>query len=191
MRIVLATVGALAFAAPAAADLAKGVTAYRQGDYASAMQQVLPLAERDDAEAQYYAGAMYEAGLGVEQSYDKAVGWYRRAAEQGLVMAQYHLGVLFETGEGIGRDYERAIEWYLGAAVQGYGPAQSNLASLYMRGGWGLESNPLLAHVWYNLAEDQDFPGAKRKRMFAEQFLSSEQIPDAERLAQDHKRAMR
>ena len=44
------------------------MAAYRQGDYASAMQEVLPLAERDDAEAQYYAGAMYEAGLGVEQS---------------------------------------------------------------------------------------------------------------------------
>ena len=44
MRIVLATVGALAFAAPAAADLSSGVAAYRQGDYASAMQEVLPLA---------------------------------------------------------------------------------------------------------------------------------------------------
>ena len=191
MRIVLATVGALAFAAPAAADLSSGVAAYRQGDYASAMQEVLPLAERDDAEAQYYAGAMYEAGLGVEQSYDKAVKWYRRAAEQGLVMAQHHLGVLFETGEGVGKNHARAIEWYLRAAEQGYGPAQSNLASLYMRGGWGVESNPLLAHVWYNLAEEQDFPGAKRKRMFAERFLSREQISEAEKLAQDRKRAMR
>ncbi len=106
-------------------------------------------------------------------------------------MAQHHLGVLFETGEGVGKDHARAIEWYLRAAEQGYGPAQSNLASLYMRGGWGVESNPFLARVWYNLAEEQDFPGAKRKRMFAEQFLSSEQISEAERLAQDHKRAMR
>ncbi len=35
------------------------------------------------------------------------------------------------------------------------------------------------------------FAAAKRKRMFAERFLSREQISEAERLAQDLKRAMR
>ena len=190
-RIVSPIVGFLVRAAPAAADLSSGIAAYRLGDYATAAQEILPLAERGGATAQYYAGALYEAGLGIEQSYDQAVKWYRKAAAQGSVKAQFHLGLLHEIGEGVGKDHARAVEWYLRAAEQGYAPAQSNLGSLYLRGGWGIESNPFQAHVWLGLAEAQSFPGAKRKRMYAERFLTREQISDAEDVARDRKRTER
>ena len=190
-HFVVAAVAALALVSASAADVASGVAAYRQGDYARAMREVLPAAERGDATAQYYAGAMYEGGLGVEQSYLEALKWYRVAAEQGLVMAQYHLGVLYEIGQGIAKNHATAIEWYQGAALQGYGPAQNNLGSLYLRGGWGIETSPVEAHAWFSLAEDQNFPGAKEMRMNAERLLSRDEISEADRLAREREGAMR
>ncbi len=56
----------LASAAPAFENLESGVTAFRSGDYATAIEELAPLAEADDAEAQYYVGAMYESGLGTD-----------------------------------------------------------------------------------------------------------------------------
>ncbi len=188
--LVVAAVAILALVGASAADVASGVAAYRHGDYETAMREVLPAAERGDATAQYYTGALYEGGLGIEQSYIEALKWYRAAAEQGLVMAQYHLGVLHEIGQGIARNHATAIEWYLRAAQQGYGPAQNNLGSLYLRGGRNIERSPVEAHVWFSLAEDQNFPGAKEMRMNAEMLLSREEISEAERLAREREHAM-
>uniref|UniRef100_A0A914X9M4 Uncharacterized protein n=1 Tax=Plectus sambesii TaxID=2011161 RepID=A0A914X9M4_9BILA len=39
-------------------------------------------AKKGNADAQFHLGSMYEHGQGVNQSYEKAVKWYRKAAEQ-------------------------------------------------------------------------------------------------------------
>lgn len=44
-----------------------------------------------NATAQYNLGYCYYEGHGVEQSYDEAVKWYRKAAEQGNATAQHNL----------------------------------------------------------------------------------------------------
>ncbi len=188
---VLAAALWIALGAPAAADLGTGRAAYRQGDYARAITELLPLAEQGDREAQYYVGAMYEAGLGMAQTYGEATKWYRKAAELGSATAQYHLGVLYEIGEGVGRDHARAAEWYRLAAERGYAPAQSNLGSLYLRGWSNIEANPVEAHLWFSLAEEQDFPGAKKNRMNAARFLSRDGLDQAERLAREWRPATR
>lgn len=41
------------------------------------------VAEQGYAYAQYNLGIMYQYGQGVEQSNEKAVEWYRKAADQG------------------------------------------------------------------------------------------------------------
>lgn len=40
-------------------------------------------AEEGDPSAQFFLGAAFENGYGVERDFEKAVGWYRKAAEQG------------------------------------------------------------------------------------------------------------
>ena len=40
------------------------------------------------ADAQYELGTCYEFGKGVEQSYEQAIRWYRKAAEQGHANAK-------------------------------------------------------------------------------------------------------
>ena len=63
-------------------DFQKGLDAARNGDYATALRELRPLAEQGHAIAQYNLGVMYEFGHGVAQDYAEAVKWWRLAAEQ-------------------------------------------------------------------------------------------------------------
>jgi len=55
---------------------------------------------------------MYESGRGVEQKYDEAVAWFRKAAEKGHPMAQANLGVMYELGHGVPQDLVKAHMWF-------------------------------------------------------------------------------
>ena len=70
---------------------------------------------------------MYYFGTGVEQSYEKAVEWYLKAAEQGLAMAQYNLGEMYALGDGVEQSNEKAREWLQKAADQGFDCAMFGL----------------------------------------------------------------
>jgi hypothetical protein len=73
------------------ADFQKGWTAYQSGDYATALREWKPLAERGDAVAQSRLGEMYRKGNGVPQDDKTAVKWWRLAAEQGYARARDNL----------------------------------------------------------------------------------------------------
>lgn len=173
-----------ALATPAWAGANQGVTAYERGDYAAAMRILQPLAEANDAHAQYHLGAMYEGGLGVEQDYGRALEWYRRAAQQGLVRSQHHLGLLYEIGEGVARDYAEAAEWHRRAAEQGYAPAQSSLARLYLDG-LGTKPDLVLAHVWSSLAVLRGIQSAERHRVKASIQMTRSELDKATALAKE------
>lgn len=85
MRLLMLIVALIVSgAAPAVAGpFEDGITAYKEGDYATARRLLRPLAEQGDARAQFSIGAMYTLGQGVPQDYAAAVSWYRKAAEQG------------------------------------------------------------------------------------------------------------
>ncbi|MHA1573776.1 MAG: tetratricopeptide repeat protein [Alphaproteobacteria bacterium] len=109
---------------PAAAQsLERAEAAYFRGDYADAMQMMLPLAEQGDRHAQYLIGFMYERGQGVSKDPLKAADWYGRAAERGNAFAQNNLGVLYKHGRGVSQDYVQAYKWFNLAAVS-YLPAE-------------------------------------------------------------------
>ena len=55
--------------------------AHNRGDYATALSLLRPLADQGNAQAQFYLGVMYKAGLGVVQDYKEAVRLYRLAAD--------------------------------------------------------------------------------------------------------------
>ena len=102
------------------ADFNDGVVALMMGDYEKAVQILMPLAETaDHAYAQYFVGRMYAGGQGLEQDYDAAAKWYRKAAEKGVGEAQYRLGKLYQQGRGVPKDIEYAYGWYSVAAHLG------------------------------------------------------------------------
>ena len=92
-------------------DFDKGLTAYNNGDYATALKEWKPLAEEGDVDAQYYLGVLYDNGDGVPQDYKEAVRWYKLAAEQGDVDAQYNLDFIHRKGLGVPQDDKEAV-WY-------------------------------------------------------------------------------
>lgn len=67
---------------------------------------------QDLVAAQRNIGLVYERGLGEEQSYMMAAGWYDRALSHGLsdAEAEEHLGVLLGNGLGVAQNVERAAQ---------------------------------------------------------------------------------
>ncbi len=150
-RFVALCLMAVAFAtAPAFADFNRGLTAYDNGYYKSALREWLPIAEQGDADAQYNLGFMYRNGQGVPQDYKTALKWYRLSAEQGNKDAQNSLGNMYRDGRGVLQSYKEAAKLYRLPAEQGHARAQSNLALMYYV--HGPLRDYVLAHMWYNIA---------------------------------------
>ena len=87
-----------------AAPLEDASAAFRNGDYATALDLLRPLASHGTAEAQYELGFLYYNGRGVPQDYAEAAKWYRLAAVQDLAEAQHDLGVMYLKGQGAPQD---------------------------------------------------------------------------------------
>ena len=118
------------------------------------------LAQEGDCLAEEDLGYMYHYGRGVEQSYEKAVEWYRKAADQGYARAQHNLGYMYYSGHGVEQSYEKAVEWYRKAADQGLAAAQNNLGYMYYCG-HGVEQSYEKAVEWYRKAADQGLAAAQ------------------------------
>jgi TPR repeat protein len=120
----------LALSAPAWADYQTGVDAYQSGDFKTAMTEWLPLAEGGDATAQNSVGALYDHGLGVDESDSEAAHWYQLAADQGLPLAMRNLAGMYAGGYGVAYDKDQAEYWYGKAAEAGDETAAKRLAVL-------------------------------------------------------------
>jgi len=183
MFILLAAFLLLGIATPVNADFDTGKTAYDRGDYATALREWKPLAEKGNAPlVQIYLGSMYRDGDGVPQDYKEAVRWFRRAAEQGYDLAQFQLGMLYVTGEGVPQDYKEAMRWIRLAADQGLADAQHALGLLYYRGE-GVKQDYAEAARWYRLAADQGYALA--------QFNLGQLYYDGNGVSQDYTEALR
>ena len=75
----------------------------------------------------------YYFGHGTEQDYDRAVSYFRRAAERGHVRAMTRLGVCYETGHGAQQDPQQAETLYRRSADLGDPEGQYCLAALLRR----------------------------------------------------------
>jgi hypothetical protein len=88
------------------------------GDYATALRLLRPLAERGNRQAQYNLAVMYANGRGVPRDEAEANRWYRKAAEQGDASAQSLVGSAYLFGRGAPKDFVQAYLW-LSLAAQG------------------------------------------------------------------------
>ena len=101
------------------ADFEKGFTAYKSGDFATALREFTTLAKQGNAAAQYNLGVMYDEGRGVPENDKTAVKWYRLAAEQGHTKSQSNLGAMYYNGLGVPLDHVYAHMWWNIAASSG------------------------------------------------------------------------
>ncbi len=86
--IVSVALGLWMSTSPCWAGARESVAAYTQGDFATAVRELLPLAQHGDGEAQFSLGTMSIKGWGVPQDDTEAAHWYQRAAMQGMAEAQ-------------------------------------------------------------------------------------------------------
>ena len=140
---------AATLAGAAQADpLADAAAAFRQGDYATALVLLMPLADEGDMAAQHNLGAFFADGQG---NYAEAGIWFRKAADQGLAESQFNLGLLYAQGRGLPQDFRQSVTWYRHAAEQGHAHSQLNLGAMYANG-QGVRRDYVEAYKWFNLA---------------------------------------
>ena len=166
------------------ADFKKGQTAYKIGDYATALREWKPLAEKGNAIAQSNLGWMYAQGQGVPQNHKTAVKWYKLAAEQGDAVAQSYLGVMYEEGKGVPQDYKTAVKWYKLAAEQGNADAQYNLGNAYERG-QGVIQDFVYAYMWWNIAASSGDKSATKNRDIVAKRMTPADLSTAQKLARE------
>ena len=96
---------------------------------------------------QYRIGKMFALGLGTEQDYTKAFGWFEKSAA-GNKFAQYSLGSLYFYGNGVAQNFEKAFEYYRLSADQDNAYACYEVAKMF-RDGIGVEKNSEQAEMYF------------------------------------------
>jgi hypothetical protein len=71
----------------------------------------LQAAQSGDDDAEFYLGALYSAGVGVQQSDEEAFRWFKRAADQGHSHALLIVSGLYAIGRGVPKDNVKAYEY--------------------------------------------------------------------------------
>ena len=132
-------------------------------------------AELGDADAQFRMGVLEP---------EKAVFWWRKAAEQGHADAQHYLGFRYQVGDGLIQDFIEAVGLYRMAANKGLAKSQYFLGRMY-ENGQGVETNYVVAHMWFNLAAAQGYEMARWARDEIGQRMTTSQVNEAQRLARE------
>ena len=161
---------ALLCAVPVLADVKDGVDAWSRGDYASAIRQWQPAADKGDPDAQFNLAQAYKLGRGVSQDLGKAEQLYNRAAAQGHLQAADNLGLLmFQRGER-----SRAMPYIRAASGRG-DPRAHYVLGLALFNGDGVEKDWERAYALVNLAQQAGLPQAASALSQMDQYIPLEQ----------------
>lgn len=119
------------------------------------LEQVLVLANRGNAEAQYHVGMMYNNGIGGASKDPKlAFDWFLKSATGKDPLGAYKLGCYY-AGQFPGAaplDQQQALDYKLLSAEAGYALAQYDVAVTYYR-----KADHVAAGKWWKLAAQQGF----------------------------------
>ena len=165
-------------------ELQRAAAAYKEGDYDTALQIFIPLAEKGDMFGQFNLAKMYRKGRGIPKDYKTAVKWFTLSAEKGNAKAQYHLGVAHSFGHGVVPDYKIALKWFNRSAEQGNTFSQYHLSRLFYLGN-GVKEDKVYAHMWANLASSSGFEMAQQLRQLLTEKITIYQIKRAQELARE------
>jgi hypothetical protein len=131
--------------------LSSGIAAFEAKHFVRAYQLLGPLAEAGHPEAQFRLAVMYQNGLGMVASQDKAARMMRAAAEAGHPLAQHGLGFMYLEGECVTKDPAEAARWFRLAGDQGLAGSLTTLAMMYQEGN-GVPHDPDEARRLYERA---------------------------------------
>jgi len=159
--------------ASASLEFEEALALFDAGDYATAHQRLLGLAERGHAAAMVMVAGDFYGGRGVAPDYYAARAWglrataestpadferalahWRSLAESGDPLAQMVLGTWYNSGFGVPMDEAEAFRWIQRSADQGNARGQYALGTLYEHGN-GTPQDHSKALECYSLAAAQ------------------------------------
>ena len=179
----------LAWAGPAGAqrdaEAARAETAYRTGDYQTAVTIWRDRAEEGDVEALFYLGEAYRTGRGVARDLRTAEGYYAQAAKTGHREAADNYGLLlYESGRK-----QDALPYLAESAKRGDARAQYVLALGHYNGDVVGKNWPR-AYALISLADAAGLAQAGRARAQMDKFIPDDERAAGLRLAQEMTRIM-
>ncbi|HCC53716.1 MAG TPA: sel1 repeat family protein [Desulfobulbaceae bacterium] len=167
------------------AGFAEGIAAYERGYGKTARAELLPLAQRGEADAQYYLGRLYYYDVkGVRKDYRMSAKWFHRAARQGHAAAQYKLGGMYFSGRGVNPDDRKASKWWRLAGAQGHAEARNNLGAMFANGR-GVPQSLIIAYALQTMAHANGNELAAENMRTKEILMSVAEIDTAKRLAHE------
>lgn len=176
--LLLAGGGLMAVAAPALADVKRGVDAWAQGDYAAAVREWQGPAAQGDPDAQFNMAQAYRLGRGVEANAKQAEVFYAKAAAQGHIKAADNYGLLlFQDGR-----QAEAMPYITAAAERGDPRAQYLLGIAHFNGDM-VEKDWVRAYALLTLANSAELPQAAPALQQMDTFIPLTQRQEAQVLA--------
>lgn len=134
-------------------ELKMGEQLARVGNNFEAFKWFKKAADKNNAEAEYKLGVMYDKGLGIDQDPILGSAYFNLAAVRGHAEAMNNFGNMYEEGRGVQQSYSSAIEWYSKAAEAGNAMAHYNLGILNLDGR-GVPKNTDLAIEHFRMADN-------------------------------------
>ena len=119
------------------------------------------MADKDNAEAQFSVGEMYESGRGVKRDVALALEWFNKAAANGHEGASFKLLYLDIEKNGLTADNKNAFTNLKTKAKSGDANAEYTVGLMYQKG-VGLKRNDNKALEWYKKAALQGVTTAEQ-----------------------------
>jgi|GEM_PF-1532203 len=139
-----------------------GVALYDANDFSGAYAIWLPLAQKNDLAAQRNVAHLLRRGKGTPQDLARALYFYERASDGGLVSAAVNAGMMHLRGEGTRADPETALR-YLTVGVKSKHPVALYEVSLLLANGSGVTKNPQKARTYLELSARAGYEPAVQK----------------------------
>jgi TPR repeat protein len=135
--------------------------------------------EGDVPQAEYSLAMMFEYGLGVSTSYEKAAFYYGRAVEKNDRESMYNLAVMYAHGRGpdeggtVLQDFTKAVPLLEAAANSQHAPSIYYIG-IFKANGYGYERNFVQAVNWFEKAAGlDDFRVSKKARESADNLRAA------------------
>ncbi len=133
----------------------EGADALTRGNAQAAFDLWQRLADMGDRQGQFRLATYYLMGKCVEQDFDMALMWLKKAVDQGHADATWLCGKCCQYGLATAQDLGKAFELYQQAAQHGSAGAARDAANCLMQG-IGTDRDVLKAYEYLMIAADKD-----------------------------------
>ncbi len=184
MKRLVLTVGLWVLTACAAGPgFEAGHAAYERGDFKTAFEILLPLAQAGDSRSMWLLGDIHGDSAGESADLVKAEAYYLQSARAGNLVGMNKLAQFYRMKAEKPR---QALKWWLALFREGVFEAAYSIGYLYRDGLLGGQPEEVEALAWFRIGLEQGVEGLKPLVNTLERELG----PDALARAEKRKRAI-